>query len=162
MSQDLAVTEQKGCRKYKKGSKKFFKKRLVLLIPKFLFCWEVMLVKKTTPAKNTGPKVLSYSLRDFIHVKYKIIHMMGLWNQPAPTIMLRSRVVWSKAHTIGPPRSHGHSNKTRQTCCKVASFTPWAGREGKLHQEDSRQRGNTRNLALKLKWNPENSAINTK
>lgn len=24
---------------------------------------------------------------------------MGLWNRPVPTIMLRSRVVWSKART---------------------------------------------------------------
>lgn len=24
---------------------------------------------------------------------------MGLWNRPVPTIMLRSGVVWSKAHT---------------------------------------------------------------
>lgn len=95
-----------GVENIKKGKKSFFKKkgwssRFQSSCSVGRCCW----LKQPLPLKTQDqrfcsiPLGISYKKISFYSVRYKIIHMTGLWNRPVPTIMLRSGVVWSKART---------------------------------------------------------------
>lgn len=82
---------------------------------------------------------------------------MGLWNRPVPTIMLRSGVVWSKAHAEQStlPGHLATPAKLLKLAVKLwVSFPEQEERKKHDIKEDSSKRGNTRNLGLKLKLIP--------